>query len=89
MLGHDRLPIRIGGIHALRGIVLEHPDEYEREVVDLLNTLLPEREVRDDGTVVNVPPETPEEKAAQRAIQILEFRKFSPRTMPGPPVLKK
>ena len=89
MLGHDRLPIRIGGINTLRDIALEHPNEYEREVGDLLNTLIPEPEVRDDGKVVRVPPETPEEKAAQRVIRILEFRKFSPRTMPSPPVLKK
>lgn len=89
MLGNNLLPIRLGGIHALLNIALEHRAEYQMEVVDLLNAHLPESEVRDDGAVVRAPPETPEERAAQRAIKILEFRDFSPRTMPSPLVPKK
>ena len=36
MLGHDFLSIRIGGIHALRNLALEHP-QYDREVGTVLN----------------------------------------------------
>ena len=36
MLGHAFLAVRIGGIHALRNLALEHP-EYNREVETLLN----------------------------------------------------
>lgn len=36
MLGHDLDSLRIGGIHALVDIAREHPDEYQRRVVILL-----------------------------------------------------
>ena len=36
MLGHDLDSLRIGGIHALVDIAREHPDEYQRRVVRLL-----------------------------------------------------
>ena len=36
MLGHDLLSVRVGGIHALRNLALEHT-EYNREVRTLLN----------------------------------------------------
>ena len=36
MLAHDRTSIRVGGIHALRNIAEEYPDEYGREVGELL-----------------------------------------------------
>ncbi len=36
MLGNDLGSIRIGGIHALVNLAREHPDEYQREVVQLL-----------------------------------------------------
>jgi len=68
MLGHDEPRIRRGGFHALRNVACEHYEYYE-EVLDLLHTYLPESEIRDDGVVVRVPPETPEEKAAMQAIR--------------------
>ena len=36
MLGHDLIPIRIGGVHALHNLSLDYPDEYQEEVMDLL-----------------------------------------------------
>ena len=36
MLGHDLDSLRIGGIHALVDLAREHPDEYQRRVVRLL-----------------------------------------------------
>ena len=36
MLGHDLDSMRIGGIHALVDLAREHPDEYKRKVVNLL-----------------------------------------------------
>ena len=36
MLGHDLDSLRIGGIHALVDLAREHPDEYQRRVVILL-----------------------------------------------------
>jgi len=36
MLGHDLDSLRIGGIHALVDLAREHPDEYKRKVVKLL-----------------------------------------------------
>ena len=38
MLGHDLAPIRLGGIQALRNLALEHYDEYQQEVRDLLSS---------------------------------------------------
>lgn len=71
MLGHDLVSIRIGGIHALRNIALEHPSEYWEEVMALLEVHLPEPKLRNDGKVVRVPPEKPEEKAAMQAIKAI------------------
>lgn len=36
MLGHDFLSVRVGGIHALRNLALEHP-QYDGEVATVLN----------------------------------------------------
>ena len=36
MLGHELDSLRIGGIHALVDLAREHPDEYQRRVVRLL-----------------------------------------------------
>ena len=36
MLGHDFLSVRVGGIHALRTLALEHP-QYDGEVATVLN----------------------------------------------------
>ena len=36
MLGHDLDSLRIGGIHALVNLALEHADEYQGKVVRLL-----------------------------------------------------
>ena len=38
MLGHEYNSIRIGGVHALRDLAREHPDQYQQEVQRLLET---------------------------------------------------
>ena len=36
MIGNNLISVRLGGIQALRNIALEHSDEYQQEVRDLL-----------------------------------------------------
>ena len=50
MLGHDFVSIRRGGIRALANLATEYPDEYKREVEDLLDLYESEPKLRADGT---------------------------------------
>ena len=50
MLGHDLDSLRIGGIHALVNLAREHPDEYQKSVVRLLQVYYePEEPLEQDS----------------------------------------
>ena len=81
MLGHDLVSVRIGGIHALRNLALEHYDEYQREVLELLEAYRQNPKHRDgtgENTKVTVAgkknKETtyqPDEWEAQQAFDVI------------------
>ena len=50
MLGHDLVSIRRGGIRALANLATEYPDEYKREVKDLLHICESEPMLRGDDS---------------------------------------
>ena len=69
MLGNDHASIRTGGVYALRNLAFEHPEEYQHEVLDLLEAFRLTSLPRGSGAAIS--REKPEERAAREAIEAI------------------
>ena len=51
MLGNDLLSVRVGGVRALKNLALEHYDEYQEEVLELLGAYYSSRDNVDMASI--------------------------------------
>ena len=68
MIGNNLISVRLGGIQALRNIALEHSDEYQQEVRDLLAAYYSSHGSEGRTTRVggHLLPDSTEQRASQR-----------------------
>ena len=83
MLGNDLLSVRVGGVRALKNIALEHYDEYQGEVLEVLDAYYSIRDVDIRSTAAThgimgmSPAETQEALIKEREEQLEEKERQS------------